>query len=66
MSILAPLLVLILVAFAIIWRACVGDRRAHFRRCPHCWYDMCATSGTQCPECGHTPKHAYHPHKNRR
>lgn len=25
------------------------------RRCPRCWYDLSATPGRLCPECGHEP-----------
>lgn len=27
-------------------------RRGDLRRCPRCWYDMSATEGLVCPECG--------------
>jgi hypothetical protein len=30
-----------------------GDRAHGRRRCPRCWYDMSATAGLVCPECGH-------------
>lgn len=33
-------------------RALVGDRSRGRRRCPRCWYDMSATEGLTCPECG--------------
>src|SRR5262249_4981712 len=28
------------------------DRARGRRRCPRCWYDMSATPGLRCPECG--------------
>jgi hypothetical protein len=32
-------------------------RDGTLRRCPKCWYDMTATGGLTCPECGKTAKH---------
>jgi hypothetical protein len=32
-------------------------REGSLRRCPRCWYDMSATEGLTCPECGKTAKH---------
>lgn len=32
----------------------IGDRSKGRRRCPKCWYDMSATPGLTCPECGRT------------
>ncbi len=34
----------------------IGDRSKGRRRCPKCWYDMSATPGMTCSECGHTPR----------
>ncbi len=31
-------------------------REGALRRCPKCWYDMSATGGLTCPECGKTAK----------
>jgi hypothetical protein len=31
-------------------------REGTLRRCPKCWYDMSATEGLTCPECGKTAK----------
>jgi hypothetical protein len=38
---------LLLATWAIWW-----DRSRGRRRCPKCWYDMSATVGLTCPECG--------------
>jgi len=40
----------------IAWRWGWRDAGQKTRRCPKCWYDMRATSGIKCPECGHQPK----------
>ncbi|MCC7388044.1 MAG: hypothetical protein IT431_04665 [Phycisphaerales bacterium] len=32
-------------------------REGTLRRCPRCWYDMSATEGLTCPECGKTARH---------
>ncbi len=45
------LLGLMLAAWALI-----GDRSRGRRRCPKCWYDMSATIGLRCPECGREAK----------
>jgi len=34
----------------------IGDRSKGRRRCPKCWYDMSATTGLTCPECGRTAR----------
>jgi len=34
------------------WR----DPHKKARHCPNCWYDMGATAGLKCPECGHEAK----------
>lgn len=47
------LLVLGLVALVLFAR---GDRSRGRRRCPKCWYDLSATGGMQCPECGKVQK----------
>ncbi len=36
------------------WWALFSDRHKGRRRCPKCWYDMCATPGMTCNECGFT------------
>jgi len=36
---------------ALVW-ACIGNRSHGRRRCGGCWYDMIATDGMRCPECG--------------
>src|SRR4051812_21534781 len=36
-----------LLLWALFW-----DRARGRRRCPRCWYDMAATPGLVCPECG--------------
>ncbi|MBX3380123.1 MAG: hypothetical protein KF805_08500 [Phycisphaeraceae bacterium] len=42
----------VLVAWRFGWR----DAGKGTRRCPKCWYDMSATAGLQCPECGRDAK----------
>jgi hypothetical protein len=37
--------------FLLAW-ALFADRSRGRRRCPRCWYDMSATTGLKCPECG--------------
>src|SRR5262245_13813656 len=37
------------LAVLALWR----DPLRKSRRCPKCWYDMSATAGLLCPECGH-------------
>ena len=41
-----------LATVALLTLALVGDRPRARRRCPGCWYDMSATRGLVCPECG--------------
>lgn len=36
------------------------------RRCPACWYDMSATAGMKCPECGRESKTEKHLHRTKR
>ncbi len=36
------------------WWALFSDRHKGRRRCPKCWYDMCATPSMTCNECGFT------------
>jgi hypothetical protein len=43
---------LLLVAWALLW-----DRSRGRRRCPNCWYDLSATAGLHCSECGHEARH---------
>ncbi|MGH7244702.1 MAG: hypothetical protein ACREJD_14915 [Phycisphaerales bacterium] len=38
----------VVIAWCFGWR----DRGKGTRRCPKCWYDMRATAGLRCPECG--------------
>lgn len=38
---------LLVGGWAFLW-----DRSRGRRRCPRCWYDMAATPGLRCPECG--------------
>lgn len=47
-------------------RYLIGDRSKGRRRCPKCWYDMSATPGRTCPECGRTPKREFHLFRARR
>lgn len=54
-----------LSALALLLWALLGDRlrtraarrAGTLRRCPRCWYDMSATTGLTCPECGRTAKY---------
>jgi ssDNA-binding Zn-finger/Zn-ribbon topoisomerase 1 len=39
----------------VLHRLC-ADRACGRRRCPQCWYDMSATEGRRCPECGREAK----------
>ncbi len=43
----ATILILLLLAIALF-----RDGPKGRRRCPRCWYDMSATEGRRCPECG--------------
>ncbi|MHC4428684.1 MAG: hypothetical protein ACYS0D_08780 [Planctomycetota bacterium] len=52
---------LILLVWALFW-----DRPRGRRRCPKCWYDMTATTGLRCNECGHTAKREKKLRKTRR
>lgn len=47
---------LALGAGVIVWALFVRGRAKGKRRCPKCWYDMSATDGMTCPECGRTQK----------
>lgn len=49
----------------LIW-ALWGDRARGRRRCPKCWYDLSATGGLTCPECGRTAKNERRLHRTRR
>ena len=44
---------LVLVGVLIAWRFGWRDPGKGKRRCPRCWYDMTATAGLRCSECGH-------------
>jgi hypothetical protein len=46
--------------------ALVGDRSRGRRRCPKCWYDMSATPGLVCPECGGDARREGRLHLSRR
>lgn len=43
---------LLLAGVFVAWRFGWRDPGKGTRRCPRCWYDMSATSGLKCPECG--------------
>ena len=45
--------VLVLAGVFIAWRFGWRDPGKGTRRCPRCWYDMSATAGMKCSECGH-------------
>lgn len=49
----------------LLW-AIWGDRPRGRRRCPKCWYDLSATVGLTCPECGRTAKNERRLHRTRR
>ncbi len=42
----------VLVGLLVGVRALCVDPGRRTRRCPKCWYDMSATGGRRCPECG--------------
>ena len=42
---------LVAVLWALLW-----DQARGRMRCPRCWYDLTATGGERCPECGHEPR----------
>ena len=44
---------LVLAGVFIAWRFGWRDPGKGTRRCPRCWYDMSATAGLKCSECGH-------------
>lgn len=43
-----------LPGFALLIWSLRGDRARGRKRCPHCWYDMSASTSLTCPECGRT------------
>src|SRR3954469_20291747 len=43
-----------LTGLALTAAALFRDPLRRLRRCPKCWYDMSATIGMMCSECGHT------------
>jgi len=48
--------VLLLAGVLIAWRWGWRDTGKGMRRCPKCWYDMSASAGLKCPECGREAK----------
>ncbi|MHA7813769.1 MAG: hypothetical protein ACX94C_10300 [Phycisphaerales bacterium] len=48
-----------------VWGA-TGDRSRGRMRCPRCWYDMQASEGLPCPECGHEAGSREHYFRTRR
>lgn len=48
--------VLLFVAAGAVYVAFRFDPSRGRRRCGRCWYDMSATAGRLCPECGHEPE----------
>jgi hypothetical protein len=56
----------LVAGWALFADAAMHRRRADRRRCPHCWYDMAATPGLQCPECGRTSSTERRLHRARR
>jgi len=65
---LIPMVVLLCAVIAIAWfsLALFWDAAHGRRRCPKCWYDMSATDGLRCPECGRTAKYEKRLHRTRR
>ncbi len=53
-------------ALAFLLLALLRDRSRGRRRCPRCWYDMAATPGLTCPECGRDARAERRLHKTRR
>ncbi len=64
---LAGLTLIIAGSIAVFW-GLLARRLAHDprRRCPKCAYDLSATPGLQCPECGRTAKSEPHLFRKRR
>ncbi len=50
----------------VVAAALFRDRARGRRRCPRCWYDMSATPGMVCPECGKTSRREKHLFRTRR
>src|SRR6185503_3171545 len=57
---------LLSVALLTLVAAFFLDRSRGRRRCPRCWYDMSATSGLQCSECGRAVRSERSLHRTRR
>ncbi len=55
------MLALVLALWAMFW-----DRPRGRRRCPKCWYDMTASPGMRCSECGYEASSVWHLLKTRR
>jgi hypothetical protein len=62
-AITAPL---VLAGLALLYLGMFHDRARGRRRCPKCWYDMSATEGLRCPECGKTARNERKLHKTHR
>lgn len=61
--------VLLLSGVFMAWRFGWRDPGKGTRRCPKCWYDMTATMGLRCPECGREAaleKQLHRAHRKRR
>jgi hypothetical protein len=57
---------LLLAGVFVAWRFGWRDPGKGTRRCPKCWYDMSATSGLKCSECGREAGSERRLHRRRR
>lgn len=55
-----------LLGLWLLYWSLLKDRAKGRRRCPKCWYDMSATEGLRCSECGYEAKREKNLHKTRR
>ena len=56
----------LLIAWALFWDRARGRRRCPGRTFSRCWYDMRATDGLRCPECGRVWRTERQLHRTRR
>lgn len=56
----------VFVGLALAYRGFFPEKIRRQRRCPKCWFDMRATEGLQCTECGHTARKERHLTRRRR
>lgn len=55
-----------LLGLWLLYWSLIKDRAKGRRRCPKCWYDMSATEGLRCSECGYAAKREKKLFKTRR